>query len=275
MLVDRKAYTKTLCMSELRVQRTRLAQTHYFDAKSGSGYASFVYARQGTAAVNTMGRTMEFTEGSLFYIPEGQRFSAVWSGSPGIEFFSLHIINRKLDLQKTDRYVIQRIDAMSTPETGTRIRAIYDLFATEKRDDRVRAVGLYYGFYADVLPHLQAEPPMKRNPVLTEAMAYIENNYAQNFDIRHLAAAVCISESRLHHLFREELGTTPGRFHNQLRIERATAALRSTNRTVADIAAANGFHSATYFRETFKAMTGMTPSEYRALVRAGEQEGEA
>lgn len=274
MLIDRKRYTKTLCMSELRVMRTRLAQTHYFDARGGSDYASFVYARQGEAAVHTLGRTQDFAEGSLFYIPEGQRFSAVWSGSPGIEFFSLHIINHKLDLQNTARYSLQRIDAMSTPETGARIEEIFRLFATEERIARVRAIGQYYDFYADVLPYLCAEPTVKHHPALLEAIAYIERHYAQNFDIRRLAAAVCISESRLHHLFKQEMGTTPGRFHNQLRIERATVALRSTDRTVADIAAENGFHSAAYFRETFKAMTGLTPSEYRALVKSGEQGGE-
>jgi len=275
MLIDRKMYTKSLCMSELRVMRTRLAQTHFFDARSGPDYASFVFVRQGTATVHTLGRTLEFAEGSLFYIPEGQRFSAVWNGAPGIEFFSLHIINRKLDLQTATRYTLQRVDAMSTSETCARIEEIYALFAAEDRIARIRAVGLYYGLYADILPYLQPEPSRKSHPALVEAIAYIEANYARDFDIGQLAAEVCISESRLYHLFKQELGTTPGRFHNQLRLERATAALRSTDRTVADIAEENGFHSAAYFRETFKAMTGQTPSEYRMLVRSGEPESEA
>ena len=103
MLIDREYYTKTLCMSELRVMRTRLAQTHYFDALGGSAYASIVWASCGSATVHTHGRTYEFAEGSLFYIPEGLQFSAVWNGTPGIEFYSFHIYNHKLDLKNTAR----------------------------------------------------------------------------------------------------------------------------------------------------------------------------
>ncbi|MBQ8398045.1 MAG: helix-turn-helix transcriptional regulator [Clostridia bacterium] len=274
MFVSSKIYTKTLCMSELHVGHRRMAQTHYFDTANGSEFTSFVFVRRGAVAVHTLGRTLEFAEGSLIYIPEGQRFTAVWRGSPEIEFFNFHIINRKLDLANTDRYVIQRIDALSTSETEAIFRQIFDLFATEQRVDRVRAIGLYYGFYADVLPHLRAEPPVKHNPALLDAAAYIEQNCAADFDIGALAARVCVSESRLYHLFRRELGTTPVRLRNEFRVERAAQALRATDRSIDDIAAENGFHSPTYFRETFKTFTGLTPSEYRALARAGEADGD-
>lgn len=273
MLIDREKYTKTLCMSELHAVRTRLAQTHYFDAMDGAAYAGIVWACRGSATVHTHGRTYEFAEGSLFYIPEGLQFSAVWSGTPGIEFYSFHIYNHKLDLKNTARYALQRVDAMSIPETGARVEEIFRFFAGD-RVSRVRAVGLYYGFYADILPHLQAEPTVNHHPALLEAIAHIESHYTEHFDVGRLAAAVCLSESRLHHLFKNELGTTPGRYHNQLRIERAAAALRSGDRTVADIAAENGFNSSAYFREQFKAMTGMTPAEYRTMARHGEQNEE-
>lgn len=274
MLVDRTSYTKTLCMSELRVMRTRLAQTHYLDPRNGSAFSSFVFILRGTVTLNTLGRHLTAEPGMLVYIPEGQRYHAVWRGSPEIEFLSFHIINKKIDLTATPRYAIQRVDALSTPETEALFRRAFDLFATGERVDRVRAIGLYYGFYADVLPHLRAEPPVKYNPALLGAVAYIEQNYAEDFDIHTLAAAVCVSESRLHHLFKRELGTTPVKFRNELRIEHAAGALRTTDRAVDDIAADCGFHSVVYFREIFKSITGLRPSEYRALAQSGEQGGD-
>lgn len=273
MLIEQKIYKKTLCMTELRVLRTHLAQTHFFDSRGGSAYASIVWAAQGSVAIHTYGRTIEFSEGTLFYIPEGQRFSAVWSGSPEIEFFSFHIFNHKLDLKNTTHYALCAIEARSVPETDARVKEIFDLFASGDRVNRVRAIGRYYDFYADVMPHMQIEPAAKYHPALREAIAHIESHYTEPLDVGRLAAAVCLSESRLHHLFKKELSTTPGRYHNQLRIERAAAALRRSDRTVADIAAENGFCSAAYFREQFKAMTGMTPAEYRSLARIGEQDG--
>ena len=83
-----------------------------------------------------------------------------------------------------------------------------------------------------------------------------------------LAAAACISESRLFHLFREELGTTPVKFRNEIRAERAAQALRSGTASIDEIAMTHGFHSTVYFRETFKRVTGMTPSEYRTMARS-------
>ncbi len=275
MFVSSTIYTKTLCMSELHVGHRRMVKTHYFDTSNGSEYTSFVFVRRGAVSIHTLGRTLEFDEGSLIYIPEGQHFTAVWRGSPEIEFLHFHIINRKLDLANTDRYVIQRIDALSTPETEALFRQVFDLFATGERVDRVRAIGLYYGFYADVLPHLRAEPPVKHNPALLDAIAYIERHCTEDFAISTLAARVCVSESRLHHLFKRDLDTTPIKLRNEFRVEQAAQALRVTERSVDDIAAACGFHSPTYFRETFKAFTGLTPSEYRALVRSGEQGSEA
>ncbi|MBQ3127258.1 MAG: helix-turn-helix domain-containing protein [Clostridia bacterium] len=259
MFISSTIYTKTLCMSELRVGRLRMAQTHYFDTSRGSDYTSFVFARRGAVSIHTLDRTLDFAEGSLIYIPEGQRFTAVWRGSPEIEFLHFHIINRKLDLANTDRYVIQRIDALSTPETEAIFQRVFALFATGERVDRVRAIGLYYSFYADVLPHLRAEPPVEHNPILRDAIAYIERHCTEDFAIRTLAARVCVSESRLHHLFKRDLNTTPIKLRNEFRVERAAHILRSTERSIEDIAAACGFHSPTYFRETFKAFTGLTP----------------
>ena len=273
MLIDQKRYKKTLCMSELRVGRLRMAQTHCFSPERGLEYTSFVFVCRGSVAVHTFGRTLEFSEGSLYYIPEGRHFTSVWHGSPEIEFIYFHIYNRKLDLANTDRYVIQRIDALSTPETEAIFQQVFDLFATGERVDRVRAIGLYYSFYADVLPHLRAEPPVEHNPILRDAIAYIERHCTEDFAIRTLAARVCVSESRLHHLFKRDLNTTPIKLRNEFRVERAAQILRSTERSIEDIAAACGFHSPTYFRETFKAFTGLTPAEYRSLARIGEQDG--
>lgn len=267
MLTERTAYTKSLCMSELRVMRTRLTQTHYFDAREGSAYTSFVFAQSGGVTLNTMGRRLTAEAGSLLYIPEGQRFHAVWQGDPEIEFFSLHIIHKKIDLANTDRYEVQRIDALSTPQTGERFAQIYALFATESRIDRVRAIGLYYDFYADVLPYLHPAAPAAYNPALLAALDYIEQHLAEDFDVHTLAAAVCVSESRLYHLFQAQLGVTPVKFRNERRIIRAAGVLRTTDRSIEEIADSCGFHSTIYFRETFKQFTGMTPSEYRTLAK--------
>jgi len=260
-------YDKKLCMTELQVEHTAFSRLNYFEAVEGRVTSSFLFIICGSLTLTTMGQRLTADAGSLLYIPEGQRYNAVWQGVPEIEYYAFHIVSKTYDLTNTDRYEIQRVDALSTPKTAEVFRNICDLFATGERIAKVRAIGMYYHFYADVLPHLRAVPPVKYNTALLAAIAYIEQNYASDFDVDTLASVACISESRLYHLFKSELSTTPVKFRNEVRIERAAAALRTEESSIDDIALAHGFHSTVYFRETFKSITGMTPSEYRTMAR--------
>lgn len=264
---ERILFEKKLCMTELQVEHAAFARMNYFEAVEGRANSSFLFVIKGSVTLHAMGRHLTADTGSLLYIPEGQRYNAVWQGIPEIEYYVFHIISKTYDLTNTDRYEVQRIDALSTPETGTVFREIFDLFATGKRIAKVRAIGMYYHFYADVLPHLRAVPPVKYNAALLAAIGYIEQNYTSNFDVDALASVACISQSRLYHLFQKELGTTPIKFRNEIRVERAAQALRSGEASMDDIAVAHGFNSTVYFREIFKSFTGMTPSEYRAMAR--------
>lgn len=72
-----------------------------------------------------------------------------------------------------------------------------------------------------------------------------------------------LSESRLYHLFRKEMGISPIKYRNEIRVEKAANELRKRNKQISDIAFECGFNSMTYFYEVFKAHTGMKPSEYQ------------
>lgn len=263
----RLIFDKKLCMTELQTEHAIYARMNYFETVGGRRDSTFIYIVKGSVTVHAMGRHLSAEAGSLLYIPEEQRYNAVWQGVPEIEYYAFHIISKTFDLTNTDRYEIQRIEELSTSETGQVFRAIFDLFATGERIPKVRAIGMYYHFYADVLPYLRTAPPVKYNDALLVAIDYIEQNYAEDFGVDTLASVACISESRLYHLFREELGTTPVKFRNEIRVERAARALRAGDASIDEIALTHGFHSTIYFRETFKSITGMTPSEYRVTAR--------
>ncbi|MBQ8509997.1 MAG: helix-turn-helix domain-containing protein [Clostridia bacterium] len=270
-MVETAVYAKKLCMSELRVQRSLFRNSHYFDAGAGNANSSIGYVVKGSVELSMMGRHYHLDAGSLFYVPEGIRYNSIWRGCPEIEFYGLHIISHKPD-PTAERYALQHIPALSTPETGDKIREIFELFATGDRVNKVRALGLYYTFYAGLLPYLETEAPQKYNPALISAINYIEAHYASDFSVDELAVACCVSESRLYHLFKSELRTTPVKYRNEYRIEKAAAALRHGTLSIDDVAETNGFNSAAYFRETFKDFTGLTPSEYRGMVQSPERQ---
>ena len=259
-------YSKKLCMSELRVLHTHYTRAHYYDAGAGRVNSSFVYLSKGEVTLSTVGKEIHMSAGSLFYIPEGIRYHSVWRGTPDVEFYTLEIISKPSSTAETQNYAMRYLPELSCKETGELFVEIYRLFATEDRRNKIRALGKYYDFYADVLPYLCPEPPRKYNPALLQALEYIEKNAHLDYEMEELAAYCCLSESRLYHVFKSQLGTTPVRFRNELRVENAAALLKGTELSVDTIAERCGFHSAAYFRKAFRESTGLPPSEYRAMV---------
>lgn len=264
-------YAKKIGIKELIIERSQLSNSHRFDANSGKINSSFGFVKKGSVILNSMGNQINIPAGSLFYIPDGARYNSVWSGGPDIEYYSIHMILGKYDSLSSENYSIQHVPEFSNPETEKLFDKIYTLFSTENHIDALKALGLYYDFYASVIPYLKPATSITRNPALISALEYIENNFSKNFGIDELAAFCCISESRLHHLFQSELKTTPIKYRNQLRVENAASDLLHSDYSLEKIAEINGFHSTTYFREIFKQNMGVSPAKYRkqGIIKQG------
>ena len=264
-------YAKKVTIKELIIEKSQLSNSHCFDASSGKINSSFGFVKKGSVVLNSMGNQIHIPTGSLFYIPDGIRYTSAWSGEPDIEYYSIHMVSNKYDLLSRENYSIQYVPEFSNQKTEALFDEIHALFSTGSHIDALNALGLYYTFYASVIPYLKPATSITHNPALISAMEYIENNFAKNFGVDDLAAFCCISESRLHHLFQNELNSTPIKYRNQLRIEHAAFDLLHSNHSMEKIAETNGFHSTTYFREIFKQNMGISPAKYRkqGIVKQG------
>jgi AraC family transcriptional regulator, arabinose operon regulatory protein len=100
-------------------------------------------------------------------------------------------------------------------------------------------------------------------------LSKINENIRRPLEIRDLAIAVNLSPGRLAHLFKSEIGLSPQRYLNQIRLEKAKELLEMGLLSVKEIGADVGFPSVSSFCRSFKAANGMTPKEYR-LTRYAE-----
>jgi len=264
----RKTYEKKMCMTELRMTHALYEREHHCDSGSGADTARIVLAVSGQANIRAQDVFLHIDskKGGLFYIPEGACYHIIWNGTPDIEYYILGIVARNFDTENTDHFGIQQINTSCIDNAEKTVLEIAALFEKGDRASKIRAVGLFCVMYSQIIPILKNEGQSKYHPTLHKAMQYIEDNYNKNFTMEELATEMCISESRLFHLFRSELNTTPIRYRCAIRIEHAASDLRLGIHSLDEISFRCGFKSSAYFREVFRRETGITPGEYRVMI---------
>ncbi|MGY1670851.1 helix-turn-helix domain-containing protein [Geodermatophilus sp. SYSU D00710] len=114
-----------------------------------------------------------------------------------------------------------------------------------------------------------ARPRMPRSPVVAQARRLLDDTYDRPWRLDELAAACAVSRARLAELFSAEVGQPPYAYLLERRVERAAELLRTTTRSVAEVAAEVGFSSHAQLGRAFGRVTGTTPREWRRRSRAG------
>lgn len=110
-------------------------------------------------------------------------------------------------------------------------------------------------------------PASKGIPALDRSKTYIDEHYAEDFSVEDLATIACVTSSYLSRLFNRHLGTTPLRYRNAVRVEKAKQLLLVNSASVEEIADVLGFEDTKYFSQLFKAHTSMTPTDFRRTYR--------
>lgn len=101
------------------------------------------------------------------------------------------------------------------------------------------------------------------SPAIKLAMAYINNNYNKKIILDEVAVHVALNRSYLSLLFKKETGIQFGDYIEQIRIKNAQNLLRTTNKSVSEVAEFVGFSNQNYFTKVFKKATGVSPMKYK------------
>src|SRR5262249_40107326 len=99
---------------------------------------------------------------------------------------------------------------------------------------------------------------------LHELLAWLPDNIRRDLSVSTLARRAAMSPRNFARLFHQEVGTSPAKHIEDLRLEAARRQLESTSRSGAEVANAAGFATAERLRRAFVRRLGTTPGEYRA-----------
>ncbi len=106
------------------------------------------------------------------------------------------------------------------------------------------------------------EPVTKETPEYLKAVQYINDHLSEKITLADIAEYTNVSTKTLARHFEKYQDTSPMRYVNFTRIEKAKFLLQSNN-SIGQIALALGFEDPLYFSTVFRRYTGISPEKYR------------
>ncbi len=122
--------------------------------------------------------------------------------------------------------------------------------------------------YALLVRHFEKDTPTANKNLekfrhFQKALEYISENYSENITLRNIAKELSYNPTYVSTLFVAYTGVNFKNYLDTFRIRQAVKLLKSTDLTVADIAASCGYGNIRTFNNVFKRIAGTSPSELR------------
>jgi len=226
------------------------------------------------AADGVKARSMDVEARAMHFHPAGSR---VYTRSIGVgpSFIALGIdpsVRERVERQASasGAYARPQLRSMSNIR-GPRVSALIPLVEalSMSKQDAIMADAVARLVIVEALDALAASPARGRGGsrlgrrALGRAIEFIEANLSADFRLADLAAQVGLSSSHFARCFKEETGKSPHAYVLERRVERAKRLLRTTDTSIADIAAECGFSSQSHLTTIFRQIAEITPGRYR------------
>lgn len=99
--------------------------------------------------------------------------------------------------------------------------------------------------------------------VVANLLSHLENDYHKDINLKQLAVLYGFNEKYLGRIFKSEVGMTFHEYLNNIRLEKASELLLSTDASVVSISKKCGFNNVTYFNRLFLRRFEKTPLEFK------------
>ena len=217
---------------------------------------------KGSLKATIMGKTEIVKTNDILYVPKNTIYQSQ-SNSAALEHIC--ILYDSIDLPTNNL----NINFFYTPGSHNKYIKLFESCQQEYWSKsfgyKLKTKSLLY----DILRHLHIEQYVPKNMSkyyhgIKVAIEYINDNYStEQISIEHLAKMCNITTTHFSRTFKAMYSTTPVKYINNLRLEKACALLTHTNLSIGEISDQCGFADSSYFSKTFKSAYGQSPANYR------------
>jgi len=256
-------------------------------------YYSIAVTARGTTTQLSDGATCEAARGDVYVVPLGSRYASVGAKNyvAYTTLFTMDIFDAVTLSLLRQMNAFQAFFLTSAgrtpgiqggrlfhlgPDEFDRIETIFERMLASynlgSSDGRIMTRIAFYELlvtlvrmYANLSDGRSIAPEIESHSssTITAAVRYLEENFADDVQIRAVASSCFLSPDAFGKQFLEHVGQTPRGYLTYLRIEHAKRLLATTDETVANVGWRCGYLDAAYFIRAFRLATGTTPGKFR------------
>lgn len=152
----------------------------------------------------------------------------------------------------------------------TRVNGEYErVIQIVEKSNRLEQGLLYLNqFNAFVLDQTSKSSITSKQRLVNDMREYINAHYSEEIGVKYLSDIIGRSPNYLSHLFSDACGKTLSEYINTVRVDHAKRLLIESDETLYSISKDVGYKDDKYFIKIFKKLNGMTPTQYRALLKS-------
>lgn len=238
------------------------ASEGFFHMNRTADFNVLIYVTDGTIYVTEDDCDYEISAGELLFLKSGVNHYGKYETPRGTRWIYAHF--RLTENISEKRWKIpKKTQGLTDSEIERKLIELCNFFHSEDPLKAFRANALLYEIILDISEYSHSSPESTADRICS----YLDMNIDKDFSKALITKRFFISYSRLAAEFKREKGLSMGRYHNEARMKRAAALLRSTLLSVGEIADLLGFSDMLYFSKKFHAFSGASPTEYRKQVQ--------
>ena len=104
------------------------------------------------------------------------------------------------------------------------------------------------------------------DPRICNVLDHIEGNLSSKLTLNHLADIACMSPGHFHRTFRKAIGSTPFKFIEKIKMQKAFQLLVSGTKNVQDLTLLLGYEDYETFSRAFKKQHFVAPDDLKAIA---------